>query len=99
MRNDNDDDPFHDWQKFSGMDNEKSDDYMSVDSDLATSGVSTMKELCESHVGTLGVEREDSEPEPEVVPNFAEVLTKVKSFVCAHSNGDGGRDSVPSPER
>jgi hypothetical protein len=36
----------------------------------------------------MNVEGEDSEPEPEVVPNFAKVyeaLMKVKSFVSAHS--------------
>jgi hypothetical protein len=63
-------------------------------SHLVTSGVSTMNELCESHVGTLSVEEEDSEPEPEVVLNFAEVLTKVKSFVWVHSNSNDGCDTV-----
>jgi hypothetical protein len=43
-----------------------------------------VKELCESHVGTMSVEREeeegeDIEPEPQVVPNFTEA--KAKSFV------------------
>jgi hypothetical protein len=66
MRNDDDDDDdddddLHSWQKFSGMDNKKFDNYMSVDSHLVTSGVNTMKELCESHVGTLSVEREKGE--------------------------------------
>jgi hypothetical protein len=61
MRNDDDDDAFYAWQKFSGMDNEKFDDYMPVDSHLAISGVNTMKELCESHVGTLSVEGEEEE--------------------------------------
>jgi hypothetical protein len=52
MRNEDDDDAFqHDWKKFSGMDNEKFDDYISVDSHLATSGVNTVEELWESHVG------------------------------------------------
>jgi hypothetical protein len=54
------------------MDNETFDDYVSVDSYLATSGVNTVRELCESNVGTMSVEGEDSEPEPEVVPNCAE---------------------------
>jgi hypothetical protein len=37
MRNEDDDDVFqHDWQKFSGMDSEKFDEYISVDSHLAT---------------------------------------------------------------
>jgi hypothetical protein len=61
MRNEDDNDASHDWQKFSGMDNEKSDDYVSVDSHLVTSGVNTVKELCESHVGTLSVDGEEEE--------------------------------------
>jgi hypothetical protein len=49
MRNEGDDDAFqHDWQKFSGMDNEKFDDYISVDSHLATSSVNAVANLCES---------------------------------------------------
>jgi hypothetical protein len=56
MRHEDDDDVFHAWRKFNGIDNEKFDDYTSVDSDLATSSVNTVKELCESHVGTLSVE-------------------------------------------
>jgi hypothetical protein len=65
MRNE-DDDAFRNWQKFSGMDNETFDDHVSVDSYLATSGANTVKELCESHVGTMSVEGEDSEPEPKL---------------------------------
>jgi hypothetical protein len=76
MRNEDDDEAFHDWQKFSGMDNEKFDNYVSVDSHLPTSGVNMVKELCESHVGTLSVEGEEEEgddckPKPEVGQNFA----------------------------
>jgi hypothetical protein len=51
MRNEDDDDAFHhDWQKFSGMDNETFDHYISVESHLATSCVNTVKELCARHV-------------------------------------------------
>jgi hypothetical protein len=99
MRNEDDSDAFHTWQKFSGMDNEKFDDYVSVDSHLVTSGVNMVKELCKSHVRTLSVEGEDSEPEPEVVPKFPEAheaLIKVRSSIYAHSNSDGDRDSVLS---
>jgi hypothetical protein len=101
MRIEDNDDAFHDWQKFSGMDNDKFADYMSVDSHLATSGVNMMKELCESHVVTLSMEGEDSEPKPKVVLNFAkaqEALMKVKSSICMHSNSDGDHDSVLSLE-
>jgi hypothetical protein len=61
MRNEDEDDVFHAWQKFSGMDNEKFDDFVSVDSHLVASGVNTVKELCESHMGTLSVEGEEEE--------------------------------------
>jgi hypothetical protein len=101
MRNEDDDDAFCDWQKFSGMDNETFDNYVSADSYRATSGANMVKELCKSHVGTMSVEGEDSEPKPEVVPNFAEAqeaLVKVKSFVYAHSNSNGDRDSILSLE-
>jgi hypothetical protein len=53
MRNEDDDDAFqHDWQKFSGTDNEKFDDYVSVGSHLAIGGVKTVQQLRENHVGT-----------------------------------------------
>jgi hypothetical protein len=73
-----------------------------VDSRLVTSGVNMVGELCESHVGAWSKEGEDTEPEPTVVPNFAEVhtvLMKVKSSVYAHRNSDSDRDSVLSLER
>jgi hypothetical protein len=101
MRNEDDDDAFqHDWQKFSCMDNKKFDDYISVDSHLATSSVDTVVELCESHVGSTlleGAEEEGVDTEPNVVPNFAEAheaLMEVKSFVYVYSNSDGDSDSV-----
>jgi hypothetical protein len=77
MRNKDDDNAFHEWQKFGGMDNETFDDYVSVDSYLVTIGVNMVKELCESHVGTMSVEGkeeegEDSALEHKVMPNFAE---------------------------
>jgi hypothetical protein len=57
MRNGDDDDAFHhDWQKFSAMNNEKFDNYISVDSHLATSGVNMVMERYESHVGATCVE-------------------------------------------
>jgi hypothetical protein len=57
MRNEDDDDAFqHDWQKFSGMDNEKFDDCIPVDSHVATSSVNTAEQLCESHVGAMLLE-------------------------------------------
>jgi hypothetical protein len=56
MRIEDDDDAFqHDWQKFSGAD-EKFDDYISADSDLATSGVNTVQQLRESRMGATLLE-------------------------------------------
>jgi hypothetical protein len=89
MRNEDDDAFQHDWQKFSRTDNQKFDDYISVDSHLVTSSASTVKELCESHVGATlleGAEDEGDDTKPQVVPNFAEAqeaLIKVKS--CLHA--------------
>jgi hypothetical protein len=48
MKNEDGDDAFRDSQKFTRMDNETFDDYVSVNSYLATMGVNTMKELRES---------------------------------------------------
>jgi hypothetical protein len=76
------------------------EDYVSVDSHVATSGVETVQELCESLVETGSVEGEGGEKEngePEVVPNFAETheaLMKVKSFFYAHSLSESDRESV-----
>jgi hypothetical protein len=70
MRNEDDDNTFHhDWQKFSGMDNEKFDYYVTVDSHLATGGVNTVEELCTSHVQTqrvAGEKRKIPNPNPRL---------------------------------
>jgi hypothetical protein len=82
------------------------EDYVSVDSHVATSGVETVQELCESLVvsgsveGEEGGEKEDGEP--EVVPNFVETreaLMKVKYFFYAHSMSDSDRESVLGLEK
>jgi hypothetical protein len=76
------------------------EDYVSVDSQVATSGEETVQELCESLVVSRSVEEEGGEKEdgePEVVPNFAETheaLMKVKSFFHAHSMSDSDHESV-----
>jgi hypothetical protein len=57
----NDDDDFRqDWEKFSGMNKDKFEDYVSVDIHVATCGVETVQELCVS-VGRPGVRREKEE--------------------------------------
>jgi hypothetical protein len=87
VRNEDDDDSFHhNWKKFIGIDNEKFDDYVTVDSHLVTIGVDTVEELCESRTCAFSLEGEDSEP--EVVLSFADscaALLEVKSFVSVHS--------------
>jgi hypothetical protein len=103
----NDDDDFHqDWEKFSGMNKDIFDNYVSEDSHVATSGVETVQELCESLVasgsveGEGGGEKEDGEP--EVVPNFAETheaVMKVKSFSYAHSMSDSDHESFLGLEK
>jgi hypothetical protein len=92
----NDDDDFRrDWENLSGMNKDKFEDYVSVNSHVATCGVETVQELCVSLVASGSVEREEDAGEPEVVPSFAEahkVLMKVKSFFFAHSTRDSARE-------
>jgi hypothetical protein len=103
----NDDDDFRqDWEKFSGMNKDKFEDYVYVDSHVATCGVETVQELCVSLVasGSMEGEEEGEEEagEPEVVPNFAETheaLMKVKSFFYAHSTSDSDLESVLGLEK
>jgi hypothetical protein len=62
-----------------------------VDRDVATSGVSTVEELCEAYVSTRSVEEKNKEDENEehMVPSFAETyeaLEKEGVFLCAQCN-------------
>jgi hypothetical protein len=71
----NDDDDFRqDWEKFSGMNKDKFEGYVSVDSHVATCGVETVQELCVSLVASGSVEGEEGGEDggPKVVPSFAE---------------------------
>jgi hypothetical protein len=103
----NDDDHFRqDWEKSSGMNKDKFEDYVSVDSHMATSGVERVQKLCESLVASGSVEGEEKggeeDGEPEVMPSFAETheaLMKVKSFFYAHSTNDSDRESVLGLEK
>jgi hypothetical protein len=101
----NADDNFHqDLEKFSGMNKEKFEDYVSVDSHVATCGVETVQELCVCLVASRSVEAEEGgeDGEPEVVPSFAETheaLTKVKSFFYVYSTSDSDRESVLNLEK
>jgi hypothetical protein len=82
------------------MNKDKFEDYVSVDSHVATCGVETVQELCVSLVASGSVEGEgggEEDGKPEVVPSFAETheaLMKVKSFFYVHSTSDSDRESV-----
>jgi hypothetical protein len=89
------------------MNKDKFEDYVSVDSHVATCGVETVQELCVSLVTSGSVEgeeggEEEEDGEPEVVPSFAEThetLMKVKSFFYAHSTSDSDCESVLGLEK
>jgi hypothetical protein len=72
--------------------------YVSVDRDVATSGVSTVEELCEAYVSTRSVEEKNKQGENEdMVPSFAETyeaLEKVRAFCYAHSVTDADRERI-----
>jgi hypothetical protein len=70
-----------------------------VDRDVATSGVSTVKELCDSYGSTRSVEDKNKEEKnvKDMVPSFAETyeaLEKVKAFFYAHSVTDADREHI-----
>jgi hypothetical protein len=93
------------WEKFSGTNKDKFEDYVSVDNHVATSGVDTVQELCESLVASGSVEGDkggEEDGEPEVVPSFAETheaLMKVQSFFYVHSMSDIDCESVLALEK
>jgi hypothetical protein len=88
------------------MNKDKFEDYVSVDSHVATCGVETVQELCVSLVASGSVEGEgeggEEDGEPDVVPSFAETheaLMKIKSFSYAHSTSNSDRESVLGLEK
>jgi hypothetical protein len=71
---------------------------------VATSGVSTVEELCEAYGSTRSVEEKNKEDENEqdMVPSFVETyeaLEKVGAFFYAHSVTDADRDHILGLER
>jgi hypothetical protein len=91
--NDDDDDFGQDWEELCGAQKYDFQKYVSVDRDVATSGVSTVEELCEAYGSPRSVEEKnkDDEKEQDMVPSFAETyeaLEKVKAFFYAHSVTD-----------
>jgi hypothetical protein len=70
-----------------------------VDRNVATSGVSTVEELCEAYGSTRSVEDKNKEGknEQDMVPSFAETyeaLEKVKAFFYTHSVTDADRENI-----
>jgi hypothetical protein len=70
-----------------------------VDRDVATSGISTVEELCEAYGSTRSVEEKNKEDENEqdMVPSFAETyepLETVREFFYAHSVTDADRECI-----
>jgi predicted RNA binding protein with dsRBD fold (UPF0201 family) len=74
-----------------------------VDRDVATSGVSTVEDLCEAYASTRSVEEMNKEDENEdMVPSFAETykaLEKVRAFFYAHSVTDAERERILGIEK
>jgi hypothetical protein len=72
-----------------------------VDRDVATSGVSTVEEICDASGSTRSVEEKNKEDENEqdMVPSFAktyEALEKVKAIFYAHSLTDADCENILS---
>jgi hypothetical protein len=95
MANDDggDDDFGQDWEELCRAQKYDFHSYVSVDRDVATTGVSTVEELCESYGSTRSVEDKNQEDKnkQDMVPSFAETyeaLEKVKAFFYAHSVTD-----------
>jgi hypothetical protein len=78
--------------------------YVSVDRDVATSGVSSVEELCEAYGSTRSVEEKNKEDEKEqdMMPSFSETyeaLEKVKGFFYAHSVTDADHEHILGLEK
>jgi hypothetical protein len=71
---------------------------------VATSGVSTVEELCEAYGSTRSVEEKNQEDENEqdMLPSFAEnyeALEKVRAFFYAHSVTDANGEHILGLEK
>jgi hypothetical protein len=71
-----------------------------VDRDVATSGVSTVEELCEAYAFTRSVEEmnKQDENEEDMVPTY-EALEKVRGFFYAHSVTDADNERILGLEK
>jgi ribosomal protein S19E (S16A) len=77
MANYNDDDDYdfgQDWEEVCRAQKYDFQNYVSVDRDVATSGISTVEELCEAYGSTRSVDEMNKEDknEEDMVPSFAE---------------------------
>jgi hypothetical protein len=104
MANDDDDDFGQDWEELCRAQKYDFQNYVSVDSDVATSGVSTVEELCKAYGSTRSVEEKNKEDENEqdMVPSFAktyEALEKVRPWFYAHSVTDADRERILGLEK
>jgi hypothetical protein len=61
MATDDDDDFGQDWEELCGAQKYDFQNYVSVDCDVATSGVSTVEELCKAYGSTRSVEEKNKE--------------------------------------
>jgi hypothetical protein len=101
---DDDNDFGQDWEELCGAQKYDFQNYVSVDRDVATCGVSTVEELCEAYGSTRSVEEKNKEDEKEqdMMPSFAETykaLEKVKAFFYAHSVTDADHEHILGLEK
>jgi hypothetical protein len=104
MATDDDDDFAQDWEELCGAQKYDFQNYVSLDCDVATSGVSTVEELCEAYGSTRSVEEKNKvdEKEQDMVPSFAETyeaLENVKVFFYVHSVTDADREHILGLEK
>jgi hypothetical protein len=103
--NGDDDDDFRQyWEELCRAQKYDIQSCVSVDRHVATSGVETVEELCETFGSTRSgeEENEEDENEQEMVPSFAEsyeALQKVKAFFYAQSDSDADRENSLSLEK
>ena len=82
MGNDDDDDDFgQNWKELCRAHKYDFHSYVSVDRDVATSGVETVEELCEAYGSTRSVKEknEEDENEQQMVPSFAETYEALEN--------------------
>jgi hypothetical protein len=105
MANDDDDNDFgQDWEELCRAQKYDFHSYVTVDHNVATSGVSTVEELCKAYGSTRRVEEKNKEDEnvQDMMPTFAETyeaLEKVKAFFLAHSVTDADREHILGLEK